>query len=188
MSDFTAKHEEELRDYFGGIFTGRMGLTSWCGPMLDHAQAAALHPIDRSAQYMPVAPTSHEAQRAAREISDDAMNAAREARRVELALLGCSDHLATLRAAFAPRGPAALNPELVLVDGEDETRRLHRESTHEDREVRRIAKRTIEGAMHRARVVRERAQEAYAESDAAVRQAQKSERRARFEASMGVYA
>lgn len=178
MTTWTAKHEDQLRSLFGGEFKGRMGAKSWMGPMLEHAQTAALHPIDRSREYMPVAPVSHEAQRANMDISEDALRAVREERHVRETLRRLDrPTIQVLRLAYTPRprsrpedaefekltgATPALVIELLTIE---RVAALRAELADENATARRTARRALEGAARWASGVLEQAQAAYAAAE-----------------------
>lgn len=183
---WTSKHEDQLRALFGGEFKGRMGSKSWMGPMLEHAQTMGLHPVDRSREYMPVAPQSHEAQRAAMDISDDAMRAAREERRIRAILRRVDDpHVRVLRLAYTPQ-PRGATPALVVdLLGTERAAALAANLNDENATVRRDARRALAGAARWATGVLERAQVAYADADAAEAPSRGAQAARAFARSMG---
>jgi len=167
MTGWTTKHEQQLADYFGGTFKGRMGARSWMGPMLEHAQTMGLHPIDRSREYMPVAPVSHDAQRGHAEITDDAMRAASEDRHVRAVLRRLEHHhVFALRLVYTPQPRGAAPALVVHLVGTERTAALGRQQNADNPETRREATRALAGARRWAEQVQAEAQAAYAFAEA----------------------
>lgn len=174
----TDEHREQLRDYYSGVYAGRMGLVSWAGPMLDHAQSAALHPIDRSMDYMPVAPVDHSSQRANREIGEDAMQAARDDGRMRATLRRLDvDHVRVLRLAYTPQPKTATSALVCLALGERLAHELSVDLVNPDREKRRVAKKLLDSGEHQAQGMLDIAHAAFAEAAEAERDANRAEKR-----------
>lgn len=173
----TEEHREQLRDYFTGQYAGAMGLKSWMGPALEHAQSAALHPIDRSLQFMPVAPEDHAAQRANREIGEDAMQAARDDGRMRATLRRLDvDHVRALRLHYTPQ-PRGATPMLVcLALGERLAHELAADLSSPDREKRRVARKILDSGAHQAQTMLDLAHAAFADADRDEREARRLER------------
>lgn len=186
---FSDAHREQLRDYFSGQFAGRMGLKSWMGPALEHAQSAALHPIDRSAQYIKISPPDQSSQRANHEISNDARSAARADGhlRATLRLLDVC-HVQTLRLAYTPQPRGATRALVALVLGDQHASELATAANGQDRDKRREARKALASGTHRADALLTLAHDAFAEAEAIIRAEAKAERTARIMRSMGVAA
>lgn len=187
MTGWQDKHARQLEDYFGGWFKGRMGARSWMGPMLEHAQSAGLHPVDRSKEYMPVAPVSHEAQRGNAEIGEDALKAAREERHIRAALRRLSaSEVHILRLAYTPQPRGAALALVVHLVGTDRHAALVGQQNAENAEVRREARRALAGARRWAEQVQAEAQAAYAAAEAQEAGSRGGRTARAFAASLGV--
>lgn len=118
MSEFTPQHEEQLRDYFEGVYAGRMGLKSATGPMLEHLYAMSVEARpDPNKSYITIRKASQESGRAAWDLSHDARNAAETTTNVRaiLRMLDISV-VEALRVHYEPRPRGGLPYGVAEID------------------------------------------------------------------------
>lgn len=200
--------ERELSEYFSGVFAGRMGLRSWLGPMLEHAQAATVSGSHEPAwnghspppsQYVGIGKASSYVSSGDDSGPDRAMGAVRAERSIRAALcaLDRADVLALL-AWYRQVPPDALQGALAVAAtrmghatvralqaaAEKPAKHLEGEALKAALTVRAEAKRALRAAErsgeHAAKIARER----YAEARAAVEETSRATRRRRFEEAL----
>lgn len=182
MTDFTARHDDQLHEYFAGVLVGRCGLRSYMGGMLEAQASSGVHGSRRNGEFMLVAPENRHVNRDF-DVSEDMRAAARAINRIERALRRLEvEQVRILRAHYEDAGKAAFR-KLAVVLGDTAAHDLERRRVSEDRDVKREAKREYDSAVDRARVAIEAAQEAYARADEDEATAAREERKRRFEAN-----
>lgn len=181
---FSGKHDEELYMYFADA-SGVCGLRSSMGGQLEAMAAAALHPIPRNGDFMPVASENRHANRDF-DVSDQMRAAVRELGRIEVALRRMHvAHVQVLRAHYAdPKKASEHELALLLGSSRGEVQALKERAESQDREVRRVAKAELGSAVYRAHVALEVAQAAYVVAVEEAASAALEERKARFEAGL----
>jgi hypothetical protein len=186
MTNFTARHDEQLHEFFAGVYDGRCGLRSALGGMLEALKNGTRETGPRSPDCMPVKPQDRNANRD-HTCTEDMLDAARKSRRIEatlrtLTLRDCR----VLQARYSPK-PRELDrdPVLDVLFGTTEARDLMVRSRDEDRDVRREGRKALASAQHQVRKALEAAQEAYAEACEVMSEVAREERRMRFAGGLG---
>jgi hypothetical protein len=181
MSGFTERHDEQLYDFFAGVYDGRCGLRSHLGGLLEALKNGTRETGPRSPDCMPVKPQDRNAHRDF-DLTEDMMDSARKSRQIEKTLRTMETlDVRVLAAHYGPR-PTGLdrNPVLDAVLGADEARDVVVRSRSEDRDVRREGKKALASAEYRARVALETAQEAYASACEQMAELEREKRHGRF--------
>jgi hypothetical protein len=181
---FSSKHDEQLYEFFAGVYDGRCGLRSHLGGMLEALKNGDVEHGPRTSDCMPVKPQSRHANRDF-DVTEDMMDAARKSRRIEATLRTMETrNVHVLMAHYSPR-PSGLDRDPVLdVLFGDEARDVVRQSRAEDREEKRAGKKALSSMEHQARTALELAQEAYVVACDAVAATEREERQGRFAAGL----
>lgn len=182
--NFTSRHDDQLHEFFAGVYDGRCGLRSHLGGMLEALKNGTRETGPRSPDCMPVKPADRNANRDF-DCTESMMDAARKSRRIEATLRTMTTRdVHVLMAHYTP-APRELgrNPVLDVLFG-DEARDIVAQARHEDREQRRAGAKALSSAEHQARVALEAAREAYAEACERVATAERDERHGRFAAGL----
>jgi hypothetical protein len=182
---FTNRMDEQLYEFFAGVYDGRCGLRSHLGGMLEALKNGTRDDGPRSPDCMPVKAADRNANRDFT-VTEDMMDAARKSRRIEATLKGMATrdvHVLMAHYTPAPKGLGRYQVLDVLFG--DEARDVAVQARHEDREQRRAGAKALSSMEHQAKVALEGAQAAYAVACEMAAERERDERRQRFERGLG---